>query len=432
MWKAATTSFQLSEAELLQRVEASREGVEVKIERPPTSNSWVGREAELLKMLPESGWFREYAEYTASNESPLSFHLFSSLCVLGSALGRRAKKPMGFFDIYPNYCVILIGPTGRVKKTSAADIAKEFIRQATLCPIMADKITPESLVTALQESGHHFIYAPEFSVFFNKQRYNEGLTTLMLRLLDCPKEWAARTQARQVETLTDIALTVLGCSTMSLLTNSAPQEVTSGGFLNRFVLVVEADTERCYPEPSKGAAALEASLMATLKRLKTWAGDFDLTPEAKDWYDNWYVTRRTELRATADERIVEIRERGSMHLLRTGMLTHAAHHDDLHICKKCLQFASNLINFSERSLPAVASALNKTPFSQDIDYVVETIRRLGGAADHSTLLRRVSSRMNTRQLKLHIQTLAESGRVKVTKSAMALYYILKEEESRGS
>src|SRR5258708_40366881 len=98
---------------------------------------------------------------------------------------------------------------------------------------MADAITPESLIDALVKSGHHFIYAPEASVFFGRQKYNEGLVTLMLRLLDSPSDYTRSTVARGEITVTDIALNILAGSTLSLLSEATPGTVTTGGFLNR-------------------------------------------------------------------------------------------------------------------------------------------------------------------------------------------------------
>lgn len=387
---------------------------------------WHSEEDKLRAILPKGGWFEWYDTYTKETESPLSFHMFSSLCVLGAALGRRIFKRMGFFNIYPNYCVVLIGPTGRVKKTSAVDIAKGIIHRASLCPIMADKVTPESMATALVESGHHFVYAPEFSVLFGKQRYNEGFTTQIIRLLDCPDHFAVRTQARGEEHVFNVALTILGGTTPSLLSSSTPDEVTSSGFLNRFVLVVENDTERCFDVPKRGEG-VEDKLLATVDRLKAYSGEIDFNTAGRAWYSNWYRERWKLLRHTADEMQVEIMERTPVHLIRTAMLVHLVQCDNLAICVQCLEVAKGLIEFVERGIPSAIKGLKQSAVSQDAEYVYNMLVRLDGAADHSTLLRRVASRMNNVAFKQHIKTLEESGRIKVGKKGAAMFYAVVEE-----
>jgi len=399
------------------------------VETPRAPAVVVSSERELESLLPKGGWFEAYVEYTRYTESPMSYHVFCSLAVLGAALGRRVYLPMGFFDVFPNYCVILIGPTGRVMKTSAVDIAKSFIKEFVLCPIMADKVTGEALATALVQSGHHFVYAPEFSVLFGKQRYNEGLTTLILRMLDCPTEWSVLTQTRQLETITNVALTILGGSTLSLLAGNTPTEVTSSGFLNRFVLVVEHDTERCFPIPQKGPKWCYAKIKEVLEELKCMSGEVHLVPAANSVYDEWYRERKKQMRYVASDVAVEVIQRGAIHVLRTATLTHMSHCGGLEVCASCMSTGIKLIEFAERRVPEMVDTLSKTAASQDTDYVLDALRRLGGASDHSSLLRRVSSRINARTLRQHIETLVERKAVKEERRGNLRFYVLREEES---
>jgi len=411
-------TFDITESEIF----AKLEGVEVIAPPEPPG------EERLERVIKDSRWLSTYARYTSRTESPLSFHLFCSLGVLGAAVGRRVHKPMGFFNVYLNQCSVLIGPTGRVKKTAAVDVAKDFINETAICPIMADKVTPEALQSSLLQSGHHFIYAPEFSVFFGKQRYNEGLTTLIIRLLDCPESFKFRTQARGEETVTNVALTILGGSTLSLLSSSTPEEVTSSGFLNRFVLVNESDTRRVFPEPEKGSAEDRAYLISIIKRLTAQEGELSFTREAKGVYNDWYVKRRETLRQAADEIVAEVLERGASHIIRLAGLIHLADCDDFCICEKCLRIGIGLLAYVESNLPDMIQALQKTGSSQDADFILKTLERMGGAADHSTLLRRVASRMNSSQFRQHIKTLEEQLKLKVGQRGAASYYILRKEE----
>lgn len=380
-------------------------------------------EKALESILPRGGWFEWYTEHTRKTESPLSFHIFSSMCVLGAALGRRVYKRMGFFNIYPNYCAILIGPTGRVKKTSAVNIAKGYIKNGALCPIMADKITPERMQSVLaRDGGIQFIYAPEASVFFGRQKYNDGLTTLMLRLMDCPDSFDVETQARGREVVENIALTILAGSTPSLLAGASPEEVTSSGFLNRFLLVVEDDTDREYPEPSIGPYG--DKLAATVERFKGWSGEAVWTPRAYDWFKTWYHERKAKTRKAADDTTAEIMERYPDHLIRTALLVHLAQHDDLFICDECCVAAGRLLQYLENCVPRTVQTLKQTLIAQDTEYVLEVLRRLGGAADHSKLLRRVGSRLDASRFKKHIGTLIEQKIVKEEIRGAVRYYII--------
>lgn len=385
-------------------------------------------EEKLRALLPKGGWFEWYDNYTLESEPPLSYHVFSSLCILGAALGRRVYRRMGHFSIYPNYCTILIGPTGRVKKTTAGQIAADIVKRGVLCPILADKVTPERMITVLKASGHHFIFAPEMAVFFGKQRYNEGLVTNVLRILDSPAEFITETQTREQEILTDLAVSFLGCSTPSLLSSSMPEEVTSSGFMNRFLLVSETDTERCFPTPGEPPKDMEAKLLKTVEWMKSMSGEITLSKEADQWYDEWYRERRRQMREVSDDTLVEVLERAPVHLLRTGMLVHLVQCGNLEMCLDCLKTSLGLVTHVESGAPKVVQRLKQTAGANALDLVVAVLERLGGAADHSTMIRRLATKMNAQELRRYITTLEESGRVKVTKRGSATHYLLSEVE----
>lgn len=390
------------------------------------SQLWKSSDPELRALLPRGGWFEWYDEYTMQTESPLSFHTFSSFCVLGAALGRRVYFDMGFFQIFPNFRIVLIGPTGRVMKTSAADIARGLVDRAVLCPIMADAITPEALATALMENGgHQFIYAGELSVLFNRQKYNEALVTRIIRLLDCPTRFAVRTEARGEEVVENIALTILGASTMSLLAKSTPELVTSSGFLNRFMSIVEEDTEREFHVPRKGVQ-VEHKIITQLERLKHFEGAAEPTVRADRFHQDWHHERKKLVRALPDETTAELMQRGQEHFLRMAMVIHLVQHDDLVVCEECMQVASRLLTFAEKNILQTSGALKQTVAESETDRIMSIVRRLGGAADHSTLLRR--SRLDAVTFRRHMDTLLESKTLRGEKRGAMQFYIIEQEK----
>lgn len=385
----------------------------------------IDHERELEAKLPKTGWLKWYIDHTRFTESPLSYHVFSSLTALGAALGRRVYKEKGFFRIYPNFCTILIGPTGRVMKTSAVDIAKGLIKKAVLCPIMADAITPEGLIGTLsQHGGHQFIYAPEASVFLGKQRYNEGLTTLMLRLLDCPDEFTRSTLGGGETCVTNVALSILAGSTLSLLSGASPETVTSGGFLNRFVLVVENDSPRIYPEPQKGT--WEPKLLEVLDRMKAFSGPVTFDKQADQWFDHWYRERKHLIRNVDSETAAEVIQRGPMHLERMAMLIHLAHCDTFSICAECCAVAQTLLEYYEGHLPQMVAALSNTTSAKGMEFVLGALRKHNGVLDRTSLMHKISHRMDRNELDRHLGTLKEMKTVREEKRGLATVYVLSE------
>src|SRR5205814_1310533 len=116
----------------------------------------------------------DYIEYTRQTEPPTVFHFFAGLIAVGSSLARNVFFDMGPYQIFPNPCIVIIAPSGKCRKTSACNMAVSLYR-AVGGNVLADKLTPEALISAFQDrsSATGLIYAPELAVFLGKQKYQE-------------------------------------------------------------------------------------------------------------------------------------------------------------------------------------------------------------------------------------------------------------------
>lgn len=422
-------TFQVSQQELLSEINGVVKAPPVPTPRPRTH---VSDEAALRKLIPKDGWFDWYDQYTRETESPLSYHLFSSLAILSAALGRRVYLDMGFWKVYPNLCLVLVGPTGRVAKTSAVTIAKDIIQQFTLCPIMSDQPTPQKMMTNLaRDGGHHFIYAPEFSVFLDKSKFNESMCSKILRLLDCPDEFTVDTESRGEEVISNVAITFLGASTPDQLGVSTPKDVVRSGFVNRFLWLLEDDTERCFARPRKGPVKFEQKIFETVERLKSWTGEADFKPEAWELYESWYKERKLSLRGIKEEFVAEAMQRGADHMLRLAMLISLAEYDTLRIPLEAIQLAIALLKYVEDKVPSLILAFKQNSQNTDTDFVLSVLEKLGGETDHSTLLQRCVHRYgNAQRFKEAIKTLEEMGSILITnRKGLAVRYTLRKEKS---
>lgn len=205
---------------------------------------------EFSKLVPEKGWLREYIEWTMWSEAPMVFHMFVGLSTLGAVLSRRAYFDKGYYRVYPNYQLVLVAPTGKCRKTSAAVLGQKLLRDLPGMNILSNKSTPESIVQELatpkQEPGmvklvappaEATIYAPELAVFLGKQKYNEGLVMLLTDLFDNPDKWESATKGQGRFPMTDVCVSFVGCSTPDWLVSAIPQDAFGGGFMSRILFV---------------------------------------------------------------------------------------------------------------------------------------------------------------------------------------------------
>lgn len=276
--------------------------------------------------FPKTGWLGDYLEYTLNSEAPYTFHFWVGVAVLSGIFGRNVYHQRGHACIYPNHYIILVAPSGRCKKTSAADIGVELLYNIPNINIVAEKITPEALAEALQSTSSEtkecrgFIYAPELPVFLGKQQYNEGMIDLLTRIADSPAKWEYRTRTKKIVQLTNLYATLLACVTPSKLSTTIPETAFGGGFMSRIMFIMQKVSDRTLAHPPPRNAALREELIERLKVFSNTKACFTYTPEALEWYTKWYAQLQKEANKIDDERLSGYFARKHDHLLRLTMI----------------------------------------------------------------------------------------------------------------
>lgn len=363
------------------------------------------------ELVPSEGWLRDYIQYTRQTEPPTVFHFFTGLVAMGTALQRNVSFNLGFGHIFPNMCVILVAPSGKCRKTSCCELGVKLVRGVGQT-ILADKITPEALVAAFQEkaSATGLIYAGELAQFLGKQKYQEGMIPLLTRLFDCPDVWSSATITRKELTLKNIAFSMLGASTMDWLRTGIPADSFGGGFMSRFLFVVQEETPRSFPRPPALPDALRSSLMSRLLKYTYLRGNFSMTPAAGKWYDDWYNSQT--LRGTEERMFSGYYERKPAHMIRIAMLLTISSQQEpatpLLLETEVLERSLKILNWLEAWLPGAFEQLSQTNVGEDHHRILRLLKKNSGEMPHSDLLRRVSGRMNAKQFKDLIATLREA------------------------
>lgn len=357
-------------------------------------------------LVPESGWIHDYIEWTRCTEPPTVFHFFVAATVLGTALGRRVFFDKGAYQVFPNLCVMLIAPSGRCRKTSAANLGTGLYLSAG-GTLIADKTTPEALIDALQGSANALIYAQELAVFLGKQKYQEGMVPLLTALFDCPKEWTSKTMGRGATTILDVSLGAIMCSTIDWLQTGVPSDSFGGGFMSRFLFVVQEHTSRCFPLPPPLNKETKARMIKELAAARMLKGQFEFTPAARRWYEYWYKHRVSP--GASEKLFAGYYERKPDHIIRIAMAVKVSKQgNDFLLDEKDLVHADKVLSWLEEWLPNAFDQLTSSTVGEDQARILKQIRNAGGSIEHSALLRRNSSRLNAEQFRRAIETLKEA------------------------
>lgn len=361
-------------------------------------------------LIPAEGWFREYYTYTLYSEPPAVFHFMTALTVLGAILERRVYFDKGFYRVYPNIATVLIAPTGKCRKTSAANIALRFAREVN-ANVLSDRVTPEALVEALsgRETATGLVYAPELAVFLGRQKYLEGMVPLLTSLFDAPDVWSSNTIGRGEATLAHVALSFLGASTLEWFVEALPSAAFSGGFMSRLLFVVQKDTDREFALPVRGAGHVHERLREQLEDMQELEGEVLFAQGAKKWYETWYsVHHRTPVE---DAKFAGYHERKPDHMLRVAFLLRIARAKSLMMHVDDLEHALKILDWLEVWLPDVFQTVSATPQGTNQQRILSQLEKSGGYLLHSMLLRKVQHQMNARTFYESMQTLVESDTV---------------------
>jgi hypothetical protein len=200
------------------------------------------------------------------------------------------------------------------------------------CPevrLLADKLTPESLVQALScakgketirigpRDATGLIKAPELSVFFGKQQYNTGLVSLVTDLYDYREEWVSETIMRGKNTLRNVCISIIGGSTPDWLQTMLPQDAFTGGFMSRFVLVEMPPTylkRDAFPRRAEGTRWQH--LVKGLSEVSRMEGEIQWSKGAIEVYQAFYEN----LLPTGDIQRDAYQEREAEQILKISML----------------------------------------------------------------------------------------------------------------
>lgn len=415
---------------VMEAFDLSQEGLDSILEGKILNSEFTNREepvrdeTSFMRAIPQNGFFQTYREYTLKTEPPLPFHFFCSLTAAGAAMGRRVFIRKGNYKVFPNPSVVLIAPTGVCRKTSAADIAVDILRETQLASISSEKITPEALVEALTLSPTQLIYAPEFTVLMGRQRYMEGMTQLITRMLDCPDVWSSKTIGRGDKVLKGVGISILGASVPDWYIQSTPPDALYGGFMPRIIHIIQHSTPRAFSVPELGGEKMRSLLIQSIALAHSLEGEVTWDPAAFKFYDGWYMDVKSKWKQHDLEAVAGYMERKPDHILRVGLVIHMMTHPSLQICRECLMTALAVLEWIEPDIAPLFRRVLRTPVGEEHDRVMAVIQAEGGQITHTHLLQRVQYRMNSDGLRVVIRTLKEMGLIKETSSALGHLYTL--------
>lgn len=321
-----------------------------------------------------SDWLKAYLVYTYESESPEEYHLWVALSTISGALRRKVFFDMEYFLLYPNLYVVLVGPAGRCKKSTAMRIGRSLLGEVPDINFTTDSTTRERLIQDLSQSfrdGHSSMtaYSSEFASLLTSSGMD--MVIFLTDIFDSPAEWIHRTKTGGTNKIKAPYLNLIGATTPDWIAKAMPLDTVGIGLTSR-ILFVYQDTPRvrpAFPTLSPEQRALRSMLTEDLISMAQISGEYRLTPEAKEFYEGWYQARIEHPNTTSDPRLNGYFERKPMHLIRVGMILAASYSNELVITKEHLQHTMVLMDQIEEKMIKVFANVGKNPLTVDYDEV---------------------------------------------------------------
>jgi hypothetical protein len=371
---------------------------------------------DLLEKQRIGGWLKKYVDYTMGVEPPTQYHFATAYTILGAALHRQIWFDQKFYQIYPAVQTFLVGPSGKTRKSTAANIGIALAEESTRVHRLPDQATPEAILKELSElsregSASALIYSSELSTFLNKKDYNQDLVQVLTDLFDCRDVIKRRTMGYMYE-IRDIAVSAILCSNETWLASSVHESAFGGGFLGRTLVWYALGTNRYFPFPELPDPRIYDQLVGQLGLTRYFHGQSVVDDSGSKWYKDKYLYIKKHW--PDDERLVPFWERYPDHLLRMAMVINVSNNlstevRDVVITDENLVQADAILTYVYKHLPRVYSNLGNTGFGDEARRVYAYIKRNGGKVAAGQLGRSMAKRMSAPELKRIVTTLVQNG-----------------------
>lgn len=374
-----------------------------------SSENASSSDGQFLQEVPETpqktrrelngNWLKGYAEYTKESESPESYHLWTGLSVLASAVRRNVWLDQGIYTLYPHLFVILVGPPGRVAKSTTIRLGRTLLFGVPQIKFGPDSVTREELIRVLENAGKDSLsaaltlHSTELSSLIDPSGIN--MVQFLTDIYDGDVKWQYSTKGSGRNDIKNPVLNLLAGTTPSYIADGLPVQAVEHGFTSRAIFVYEDNPRFLNPFPKSADKALVKTLIndlnhiAMLKGPFVWEGEvgeegspgYVLGPAKetyKKYYELIYNTR------PPDFRVEGYHNRKKNHLLKVAMLLSIAESDDLVIRPRDLDTAWTILNATEKKMLKAFSAVGKYQHASDLERILAEITDCGeeGMPEH--------------------------------------------------
>ena len=256
-------------------------------------------------IVPPESFMGRYLSYLQNQETAQAFDFWTGLFCISTACARNTWVDRPRAPVYLNMFTILVGESGRPRKSASVSFAQRVIRELTAedeeVGHIDAKITPEKLDELLHlrteehGSAQLCITISELAVFLGTERYIAAMPVLLTDLYDCPSARdGGGTIARGKVVQRKVWVSFLSASTPIWLLKTVNPNVIEGGFTSRCFFIIANDPKRPIPWPIETSPQVLRDVLDEIKIIQAEArtrGPIQIDDAAMEAFTNWYNNR---------------------------------------------------------------------------------------------------------------------------------------------
>jgi len=332
-------------------------------------------------------WKKAYLEYVDETEPPILYKEWSAISVIASALQRKSFIRFGTYEFFPNMYIVLVGPSGRCRKSKAMEPGRDFLSKinVNLAPDATSQVAllselEDSIVSGMTDKAGNpipahcslTIYSMELTVFLSYN--NPDLLTYLTNWYDCDPKWRYKTQGRGNQIIENVWVNLCGATTPELIASSLPRDTVGGGLASRIIFVYESKKGKSISltRMKPPNEAQYENLVHDLQEINLMHGEFRIDKDFDDEFTRWYEEEEYQY-SIEDPRFSGYKERRATHIIKLCMILSAGKSSDMLITKDIFGEALDLITRTEVNMPKTFQGVGRSNEAEITVAIMEVV-----------------------------------------------------------
>lgn len=385
-----------------------------------------------LSHLSMSSFLSDYAIVTNGNEIPKIFHTWAGFSCLSHLVGPRVWTTQGFYKVYANMYVVLVGSPG-VKKTQALRFAQRIVTKAAHVAQAPSSITKEAIIKLMGEKDSRCkgvykyldhainfsqlaIFASEFINLLNAGGNPIGMIDFFTEVWDSVDTgYQDTTKNKGDYAIERPYISILACMTDATIKNLIAQKVVSAGMTRRCLFVTGKSSEVSVPFPEVTQAQIDAlhRCVGHAHTLNQLCGEFQWTPEARREYEVWYHSNTMRRNKEPNEILQQFLQTKPELVIKLAMIHQLADHDPaLVINAESVTTAIKEITAVEMGGPALFEGTGRNPLSAVASEIERHIVQSPQPITQKSIYLRFHKDATTQEIDMLLETLRRMDKIK--------------------